>query len=638
MKEKTKNKIAFTIDEQSEKKICDEIMQDFKKRQQDKKSFESQWQLNMNFLIGNQYCSMGASGEVEEYEKQYFWQEREVFNHIAPLVDVRLAKLQKVRPLMNVVPASADERDIKTAKLSKKVINTVYNSEIVDEKISQATRWSEICGTSFYKVLWNSNLGEEIISNGEKIKSGDVEVAVISPFEIFPESSNCQRLEDNRSIIHAKAYHVDEIKNIWGIDIEGEEINVFSLDQLNRTIGGLEYNAFATKIIKTTRENYAIVIEKYELPTIEFPNGRLIIICNGKLLHYDELPYINQANNQRGYPFIKQTAFEQIGCFWGNSIIERVIPIQRAYNTIKNRKHEFLNRLSMGILSVEDGSIDIENLEDEGLSPGKVIVYRQGSTPPRYMSNTSVPIDFTTEEERLLNEIMLVSGTSDIIRDSSAYANNLSGVALQLLVEQDESRLVNTSQIIKDCIKTLAKHILRLYKQFALVPKLSKVVGDNGEVEVFYFSSGDITSDEIVFETQNDLAETLAQRRSMVFDLLNAGLLQDENGKLSNRMRIKALDLLGFGIWENAQDINELHTKRASEENLKMIKGEKVQVLEIDEHDLHIQEHISFMIGSEFSKKYDEKTTERFLNHIRLHKKMKKLQTEPTLTENQSGK
>lgn len=630
MKELKTNTHIFSLINQGdfEKGLCDEVEKDFFKRQQERKTFESQWQLNMNFLIGNQYCSVGNTGDVEEFEKQYFWQEREVFNHIAPLVDVRLAKLQKVRPSMAVLPASTEEKDLKTAKISKKIIDSVYNSKSVSEKINQATRWSEICGTSFYKITWNKDLGSDITVDNQSVKTGDIDISVLSPFEIFPESSNCENIEDNQSLIHAKAYHVDEIKNIWGVDVEGEEVNVFSLDQMNKTIGGLEYNAFATKIIKTTRENYAIVIEKYELSTEKNPNGRLIIVCNGKLLHLDELPYINKIDEKRGFPFIKQTSLDQIGCFWGNSIIERIIPVQRAYNTIKNRKHEFLNRLSMGVLTVEDGSVDIDNLEDEGLSPGKVLVYRQGSTPPKYMLNTSVPIDFSKEEETLLNEIMLISGTSDIIRDSSAYANNISGVALQLLVEQDESRLANSSEKIKECIKAMGQHILRLYKQFAVVPKLSKIIGANGEIELFYFSRSDITSDDVVFETQSDIVETLAQRRSMVFDLLNAGLLQDENGKLSNRMRIKALELLGFGIWENAQDINELHTKRASEENVMLFKGENAEVLEIDEHDLHIAEHIAFMIGTEFSKNQSEKIKNMFLKHIRMHKKMKKLQAE----------
>ena len=622
MKIKSNNHIFNDIDNGDyESKIVEEVLKDFKKRQDERRSFEAQWQLNMNFLMGNQYCSIGYNGEVEEYDKQFFWQERQVYNHIAPMIEIRLSKLQRVRPTMAVTPASGDDKDIKTAKISKKIINSIYNKHDISEKINQATKWSEICGTCFYKVTWNNQGGKSITDD---LKSGDIDIAVVTPFEIYPESSSCEKLTDNRSLIHAKAYHIDEIKNIWGVEVDGEEIDVFTLDQTNKTIGGLDYNAFSNKVIKTTRNNYAIVIEKYELPTVNYPNGRVIIIAGNKLLHIGELPYLN-AENSRTYPFIKQESISQAGCFWGVSVIERVIPIQRAYNTVKNRKHEFLNRLSMGILTVEDGSVDIDNLEEEGLSPGKVLVYRQGSTPPRYMSNTNVPIDFSTEEDKLLNEIMLVSGVSDLLRDNTAYNSGISGVALQLLVEQDDNRLAPTAESIREAIRAMAQHVLRLYKQFAVAPRLERIVGDNGELEVFYFSSSDISSDDIVFETESDITETLAQRRNMVFELLNAGLLYDENGKLSNRMRVKALELLGFGIWENSQDINELHIKKASTENYEMLKSIKKEPLEIDDHDLHIQEHTAFMLGGDFQRKENKNLLEMFLQHIRTHKKMKQL-------------
>ena len=70
----------------------------------------------------------------------------------------------------------------------------------------------------------------------------------------------------------------------------------------------------------------------------------------------------------------------------------------------------------------------------------------------------------------------------------------------------------------------------------------------------------------------------LRMTKGKFFELLKAGLLQDENGKLSNRMRIKALELLGFGIWENAQDINELHTKKASKVSVLLYPSSKIKL------------------------------------------------------------
>ena len=597
---KTKNDDYFY-----EEQIVNNVLEDFKNRQAERRSFELQWQLNMNFLMGNQYCQIGPSGEIEDEDKDYYWQQREVYNHIAPIIDARLSKLSNMKPSMTVVPASGDERDIKTAKVSKKIVNSIYNKLAVSGMINQANKWSEVCGTSFYKVTWNSAKGSLIGKNdlGKAISSGDVEITVCPPFEIYPESSSCADINDCKSIIHARAYHIEDIKNIWGVEVEGSDVNVFSLDNSNisDTFGFFGENK---RYINGTRKDYAIVIERYEAPTVEYPNGKLTIIAGNKLVYLGDLPYINGNEGERCFPFIKQTSIEQPGLFWGVSIIERLIPIQKSYNTIKNRKHEFMNRLSMGVLTVEDGSIDTENLEDEGLSPGKVIVYRQGANPPSFMSFDKIPVDFSSEEISLLEEFTTVSGVSDLMTNSVTKYANLSGTALQRLIEQDDSRIACTAESLKEAIKTMGKHVLRLYRQFASIPRLSKIVGDNGEIEVFYFNSSDISSDDIVFETENEIGETTAQKRAMVFDLINAGLLQDENGKLSNRMRVKALELLGFGVWENAQDINELHLKRAASENLKMIEsGETISPLEVDEHDIHITEHTAFLLGGEFEKK-----------------------------------
>ena len=604
--------------------IVNEVQKDFKSRQIERKSFEAQWRLNSNFLMGNQYCSINGINEVEDYDKQYFWQEREVFNHIAPLYESRMAKLARVRPKMKVVPTSTQENDIKIAKMSKDIIESVYQKLNLNQVIQEVTKWSEICGTGFYKVLWD-NLGGRIIAkdnNNIDLYEGEVKVLAVPPYEIFPESSCSQNLEECSSIIHAKAYNVESIKNIWGIDVTPQDIDVFSLDN-SQIVGGLGYTGSTTKIINSVKPNHAIVIEKYEAPTIKYPNGRLIIICQDKLLYMDELPYLNGVDGKRGFPFIRQISQEQAGCFWGCSVIERIIPVQRAYNAVKNRKHEFLNRLSMGILTVEDGSVDTDNLEIEGLSPGKVLVYRQGANPPSIMSNASVPADFALEEERLLDEFSEISGISEIMRNNTLNSNSISGVALQLMIEQDDARLTATAENIKSSVKEVARQILRLYKQYASTPRLCKLSNDEGGVDTFYFVNNDVSCEDIVFETENEIGETLAQKRSMIFELLNAGLLYDEEGKMSNSTRYKVLELLGFGIWENSVDLKTLQIKFADKENLNLITNPKsVEVSEIDDHELHINEHIGFMLTKEFEE-YKQKypnIKDKFLNHIRMHK------------------
>ena len=608
-----------------EEKLVKEITDDFKRRAEKRKSFDLIWRINMNFLMGNQYCNVGYGGELEEQDRQFFWQEREVFNHIAPIFDIRYAKLSKIKPEINIIPATNDERDKQTAKVSKKIYQSVKNKLAIEKQMNQALKWSEVCGTSFYKVVWNPNIGQIVGQNdkGENIKSGDIEISVVSPFEIYPDSTVCETIEECQSIIHAKSYTTTQIKSIFNIDVKGQKVSTYSLDGVSEAIGGLGFNGTVPKIIETIKEDSAIVIEKYERPSKQYPNGRLTIIAGDKLVFEGDLPYIN-GDKERDFPFIKQTSIEEPGCFWGTSVIERLIPVQRAFNAVKNRKHEFINRLSLGILSVEDGSVDLENLEDEGLCPGKVLVYRQGSKEPKYLEGEALPNGLGEEEKELLEEFNKISGVNDLLNLRS-LSSNISGVALELLIGQDETRLNASVESIRQSTLEIARKILQLYKQFALFPRLAKIIGENGQIEMFYFSSSDVTSDDVVIENQNEGIQSLSQRREMVFKLIEKGVLNDENGILNNKMKSKILDMLGFGIWENAQDINELHIKKADNENLKMIDGVNCNVSEIDEHDLHINEHIAFMLGEDFEKAKlkNSKLEGIFLEHIKMHKKTK---------------
>ena len=614
--EKTKMKEA--------KDIVKEVIEDFKKRAEERKSFDLIWQINMNFLMGNQYCNIGYSGQLEEADRQYFWQEREVYNHIAPIFDIRFAKLSRIKPDINVIPATSDERDKQSAKVSKKIYKSLKNKLEIENKINQGIKWSEVCGTVFYKVVWSPNHGlvVGIDEEGQKIKSGEVELSVVSPFEIYPDSSVNETLSDCQSIIHAKAYTTSQIKSMYGIDVKGEKISTFALDNVSVGLGGLGFNGTSSKMINVVKNDSAVVIERYQRPNSDYPEGRLTIVAGDQLVHDGPLPYICGDDKNRDFPFIKQTSIEEPGCFWGTSIIERLIPVQRAFNAVKNRKHEFINRLSLGVLSVEDGSVDLDNLEDEGLCPGKVLVYRQGSTEPKYLQSESIPAGLSDEETNLIDEFNKISGVNDLV-SASNISSNISGNALELLISQDETRLNASIESIKFAVKDLAKKILRLYKQYALFPRLAKIIGENGQIEMFYFSSSDISSDDIELENITDGSLTLTQRREMIFNLLDKGLLNDENGQLSNRMKCKVLEMLGLGIWENGQDVKDLHIKKADNENLKMLDGVVSKVSEIDDDNLHLNEHIAFMLGEDFEKRNikNPNLEKIFLEHIRAHRR-----------------
>ena len=72
------------IKEEQEKKrqrdLVGEIHRDFAARREMRRQLERGWELNMKFLSGDQFCDLMPSGEIEEDEKQFFWQSRRCFS------------------------------------------------------------------------------------------------------------------------------------------------------------------------------------------------------------------------------------------------------------------------------------------------------------------------------------------------------------------------------------------------------------------------------------------------------------------------------------------------------------------------------------------------------------------------------
>ncbi len=600
--------------------IVEDVKKDLYLRQLERKGIENQWLINLNFIAGNQYLQQD-SHDID-FSKRFYWEEKKVYNHISGILEHRIAKLCSIKPKIMVVPASADSTDLASARTCQSICDALWHKDKLSKVITRATTWSEACGTAFYKITWNKQGGDLLeLSSGEKASIGEVKIDAISPFEIYPQSLSCEELEDNASIIHARAVDISKIKDMYGIDVEGENLPQFTIkqpiDKYSANLTNADVYSFSNIDKKASS---ALVIEKYILPNSVDTDGRLIIVCGDYLVYDGKLPYINGVNGKRGYPFVKQVSFNLAGSFYGTSVVERLIPLQKDYNALKNRKIEFLNRISMGVVLAEDGAVDIESLEDEGLEPGKIIVYRQGSTPPTFMPSHSVPLDFQEEEIRLQSEFSSISGVSDLLSRFDFNVSNISGTALQIILEQENSKLAITTDSINQAVCDIATQILRLYKQFATLPRVMNIVGDKGGVDSMCFSSADITTQDVIIDTQSETISSPAQQRSTIFEILNSGLLQEDDGKLNRATRQKLIEMLGLGIYDMSGDITALQVKQAQKENLIFEKGKEVKVKEIDDHELHIHEHTCYLLSNE-SASSNDKIYNKVLEHIREHKK-----------------
>ena len=605
--------------EREEARIARDVREDFERRREARRAVENGWVLNMNFFGGNQYCDISPFGGVVEEDQQFYWQSRRVFNHIAPTIDSRIAKLEKRKPELKVRAFSDEDGDVQAAKLATGVLKYVQERIGLGEIISKGIVWSETCGSAFYKILWAEDGGRQVAVDAESrpVFEGEVQVRAVSPFEIFPDRLDAEDLEELDSLIHAQAVSVDYIFERFGVAVKGEQLTGLSLCS-EPSAAKLYIEGQALK--KENIKEGVILLERYTKPNKDNPDGKLEIVAGDKLLYVGALPYLNSERGQRTFPFVKQDCLRLPGAFFASSVIDRMIPVQRAYNAVRNRKHEFLNRLSMGVLTVEDGSVDVDELSEEGLLPGKILVYRQGGKAPEMLDCGSVPSEFKDEEEWLEKEFALVSGVSDLSQNSTP-ARVTSATGLQLLLSQDESRLSATIGSIERAMKEVARQILRLYRQFAGTARLMTLTGENKKTQVYYFNAANLAVNDVQFEAQE--AATAEEKREVLLKLYDAGLLSDEDGKITLENKNRILEAFGFGSYENAKDISALHIAKASEENLDL-RTKDVTADEYDDHDLHILEHTRCLLSSEFRNaggRYALK--EKYVAHINQHKRMK---------------
>ena len=120
--------------------IIANIHEELEKRRSARSALETQWHLNANFLVGNQYCDFNPySREIEQLEPVYDWLERETFNQIAPLIDTRIANLKKINYRMKVNPRTNELEDYAKAETSTTILQYLQTSSDFDTKKNSGT-------------------------------------------------------------------------------------------------------------------------------------------------------------------------------------------------------------------------------------------------------------------------------------------------------------------------------------------------------------------------------------------------------------------------------------------------------------------------------------------------------------------
>lgn len=558
---------------------------------------ERQWYLNLAFFFGKQYVvakttRVGGQQTTKLFTPPAPWyRARPVINRIQPTILKDLATLTGNKPTAVVVPASAEETDMYAAMAGEQIWQSQYDTKKVKAVIRRAMWWTLNCGTGFIKDVWDDS-------------TEDVRYMHETPFHVFVPDFRTEELEDQPFLIHAQLRSEDYVRNTFKNVIHPGG----NLQNSREILDPSFLNILNTETLE--KQHSTLILEVWVKPGVipDFPDGIFLTIVGSTIVQAGEgWPF------QHGeFPFSK---FDYIpsGKFYGMSLTETLIPLQKEYNRTRGQIIESKNLMAKPKLLYARGSVDMSKITTE---PGQGIPYTPGFDKPTPLPMQDLPAYVLQELDRILIDWQDIAGQHEVSK-GQVPTGVTAATAISFLQERDESQLSSTFDSMEEGIGKVARHTLSHANQFWDQPRLVKIIGTDGSFDAMSFKGSDLKDNtDIRIESGSALPQSKAAKQALILDLMKMGFIKADKG-------LEVMDIGGINkVYEQVQT-----DKRAAQrENLKMSKMTEElyqQFLQInppqvdpvtqqpimtlpvpvntwDNHEMHVDVHNNFRKGQTF--------------------------------------
>jgi hypothetical protein len=565
-------------------------------------SSEGVWMTNTAYLLG--YDSVFFDTQSRSFKPtsgKSLSKNRLHSNKILPLVQNRLARLCKNPPRYDVRPNSNDEDDKDAARLSKKVIENVWDREKINKKRINLMMWVQQCGHAWVKIGWDDNKGEFIQnSEGQKAKEGDISCDIYSALEVFPDPL-AKSEEEMKYLTTAKVRKLNYFKERYpekGHLVEEEDAWLGSTEYLLR-INSMGTSGPGSTEVQSQMKNAAIEVAYYEDPSNKHPEGRMIIAANGVLLKDGPLPCGE-------IPFAKFDDIVVGGKFYSDSVITHLRPLQDQYNRIITYRADHANILLRGkYIAARGHGLTQEAINDQS---GEVVEFDAipGGVVPQAMSIPQLPSYAYQEEDKLQMMMDDISGINEVSKGQLPSAS-IPAIGMQLLTEQDDTRIGIITENHEYSWAKVGRLILKYAKKYYKTERTLKEIGASNEYLIKEFNGEDLgKSDDVIVVRGSTLPGSKVLKRQEIVNLFNQGLLGDP---ADPQVREKVLGMLEFGDVGEAWKDFAIDMKQIQRDIEMIEEGIEPPVHELDNHQMHVREKNRYRKGDKFYKLDEEKQT-----------------------------
>lgn len=504
-------------------------------------------------------------------------------NKILPAVQRRLARLCKNQPKYEIKPDDGSEEAKDRARLEKKVLEHYWNKCRIQEKRLTTIMGAQQAGHHWMKVIWDDQLGELVgkDTDGSYIYEGDINIEPVSAFEVFADPL-AKNFDEAQWLIQARIRKLDYFTTHYGNlgkQVKEEDAWLLSL-QYEARINSMMGQGPAQTGVQFQLKNSAIEIAYYERRSSKHPYGRMVVIANDLVLEDKPLPCGE-------IPFVMFSDIPVTGKFLPEAVVTHVRPIQDQINRLLSMRAAWSNKLLTGkYLAAKGSDLDEEAMNDQS---GEIVYYNPvpNAAPPQAMTIPTIPQYAYAEEDKLNAMLYDILGEGDVSR-GVLPSSSIPAIGMQLLLEQDESRIGVITEQHEHAFAQLGRLILMYGESYIESKRMLKIAGPNDQYVMRKFSGADLKSSHDVTVIRGSLApSSTAVKRNDIINFYQTGLYGNPQDPSVVQKVLKALEFGDVdGAWED-QALDMAQIKFTIEQ---IQNGVPPEAHELDNHPLHIQE------------------------------------------------
>jgi hypothetical protein len=444
-----------------------------------------------------------------------------------------VGKATRIIPPVVTIPRSDDKDDIRAAEIMESWCDYIWRKEKLKVKFKRAVDYFAWAGTGVLQPFWDPLGGERFASCEECGYKGtpeeaeqpcpscqaQAEQAVQQLLQLKAQSPFPQTpLEDVPEVPMLKEVHEGELKlelhdpRDFVYDLSDTEVEdmlwcgtrrVLPVVKVRKQFPDwadyltaeedlyserfVQYSgSIHTSEIKTDYlYEHLTLYEIHEMPTVEFPDGRLLYIANDRILQQGPNPYVKLLKR---LPFYPLRAERRPGKFHGEPLGMQAESLQREYNKFatQKRSHRELTFNPKWTAAWNSG-VDMEFMSDEA---GEIIKYNQMFQPPKPMPVSDMPGYVSREGPELKQAIREKYGVTE--NEMGSAPASQSGRAAAFLETQATEAVQPILIETYDEWRELWRAIIVLGQHFMPSDRIWTIVGKDKKVRTYDWKSANV--------------------------------------------------------------------------------------------------------------------------------------------------